>query len=92
MGARVNKRGVAGVSSSNIIISSLTGDPRLLYETIMEFESLDVSLYIPTKPWRWQASLMQTSKVYDTFLKNLDRLQQQGIRIHHTPGELPPFK
>ncbi len=89
---RAKKRGVDGDSSSNIIISSLTGDPRLLYETIMEYESLDVSLYIPIKPWRWQASLKQTSKVYDTCLKNLERLQRYGIQIHHTPGELPPFK
>ena len=85
---QATERGFTGEHSASIIISSLTGDPRIIHETIEENNSQDVFLLFPTKPWLWQTSLQKTNKVYNTCLKNLDRLQRQGIQIHHTPEKI----
>jgi hypothetical protein len=81
-------RKIAEYAPINVIITSLVGNQKLLLENIDGFDSQDISLLIPTRPWLYQKTLQQSNNTYQTFQKNLRRVQPRGFKIFQKPEQL----
>jgi len=74
--------------STNIIVTSLTGNPRHIHETIENIASQEISLLVPTKPWLWQTSLQKTSQVYKSCLRQVETYNKSGVEVYYSLEKL----
>jgi hypothetical protein len=74
--------------STNIIVTSLTGNPRHIHEIIENIASQEISLLVPTKPWLWQTSLQKTSQVYKSCLRQVETYNESGVEVYYSLEKL----
>jgi hypothetical protein len=83
---------ISGLDLSNtIIITSLTKNSNRFLRTIQKTNTTMTKLLIPTKPWIWQNNLKKAHNVYESQIKLIKRLEENGINVYYSLNDILDF-